>query len=133
MGQRELALAHVLTGLLESEDNQRTNHLDAFTFDSYLQQHLKQPIQLDVIAREFGLSKSSLCRIIPKLTGMTVVQNFETARIEKAKALLQSGVFNVSGTGQRVGYEDPYYFSKVFKKHTGFSPRRWKQSSSPAN
>lgn len=59
-------------------------------------------------------------------TGMTPQQYITDIRIRKAKELLSSSSFNISEISNIVGYDNPFYFSRIFKKNTGQSPREYK-------
>ena len=55
-------------------------------------------------------------------TGQTFKEYLTEIRIKKAKELLRMTGLRSADIGYRVGYNDPHYFSSVFKKHTGLSP-----------
>jgi len=59
-------------------------------------------------------------------TGMTPQQYLTNIRLTKAKELLLSSSFNISEISSIVGYDNPFYFSRIFKKNTGYSPREYK-------
>lgn len=59
-------------------------------------------------------------------TGMTPQQYLTNIRLAKAKELLFSSSFNISEISSIVGYDNPFYFSRIFKKNTGLSPREYK-------
>lgn len=59
-------------------------------------------------------------------TGMTPQQYITDIRVAKAKELLPSSSFNISEISSIVGYDNPFYFSRIFKKNTGQSPREYK-------
>jgi AraC-like DNA-binding protein len=71
----------------------------------------------------------SLFRFIHKfkdLTGMTPIEYLTQIRINEAKFLLSNSPLNVAEISSIVGYDDPLYFSRVFKKVTGISPKNYK-------
>ena len=76
----------------------------------------------------FFVSKTSLCRAAKKLCGETIQTMHERQKIEWARTLLKLGTLNVTEVSMRVGYEDPFYFSRVFSKLVGMSPRDWRKS-----
>jgi len=83
------------------------------------------------MANHFHLSKATLCRQTQKLCNRTVLDISESHKINGAKILLDSGSLNITQVARRVGYPDPFYFSRVFKKHTGLSPKHWLKKNSP--
>ncbi|MNP54582.1 HTH-type transcriptional activator Btr [compost metagenome] len=57
-----------------------------------------------------------------KLTGQTIVEVHTKLRINKAIDLMRNTSLNVSEISDRLGYNNPYYFSRVFKKVMGEPP-----------
>ena len=49
--------------------------------------------------------------------------------MEKAREILSEGHFSIQTVAKRVGYDDPYYFSKLFKKKFGYSPSTFKSQA----
>ncbi len=68
-------------------------------------------------------SREYFIRVFRAYTGYTPAQFQQVRRIERAKHLLQSGR-SVKETADLLGYADPFYFSRLFKKRTGISPAR---------
>lgn len=126
MGRRELLLAETLVLLLgATQDEDRHSTLTAPALTEYLRDNIDEPTRLDSIAEHFNMSRSSLCRKTRTLCGKTVQQLHEEIKMQWARSLLETGLLNISQVAHRVGYNDPFYFSRVFKKHTGSSPRNW--------
>lgn len=96
--------------------------LSTTAIEQYLVDHLAEPNDLDRMAAHFGLSKATLCRLSRKLFDRTLVDLAEEKKIHWAKVLLEIHGLNVSEAARRVGYHDPFYFSRVFKKRMGKSP-----------
>lgn len=74
------------------------------------------------LAKDVGLSRSMLHRRLIKLTGKSTRELITEIRITKAKELLEDNVATASEVAYRVGFSDPSYFTKVFKKHFHVSP-----------
>lgn len=130
MGFREELLIRILLKLSAPQTPETMPHLSAETILNYLSEAMAKPTDLDAMASDFDLSKSSLCRIVKKSCGKTVQKLHEELKINWAKTLLESGYFSVAEVAARVGYGDPLYFSRVFKKQTGRAPRAWKSTGS---
>lgn len=92
---------------------------------NYLVEHLNEMTNLDKMAEELMVSKSHLVRRAKELTGFTIQTLHEKLKIEQAKNLLQVESIKLSEIATRLGFQNQNYFSSVFKKNTGMSPRAW--------
>ncbi len=72
-----------------------------------------------------GVSPSHLNAVFKSYTAMTPYQYFISIKIRKAKELLESGALPIKEVAFRLGFDDPYYFSRLFRKKTGVAPSRW--------
>ncbi len=77
---------------------------------------------VEELAQKVGLSRSMLHRKLKKLTGKSASEHITELRLTHAKNLLENDVATVSEIAFRVGFSDPSYFNKVFKKHFNVSP-----------
>ncbi len=106
--------------------NKEDKHLlNTYKILEYLNKHLNEPTNLDEIAKELNLSISSLMRKTKQMTGLTIQRLHEKLKIEKAKSLLENKIMNISEISDYLGYQNQFYFSAVFKKNTGMSPKKW--------
>ncbi|SFC80030.1 hybrid sensor histidine kinase/response regulator transcription factor [Algibacter pectinivorans] len=76
------------------------------------------------IAEEVGMSTSKLYRKIKQLTDLTPYEFIRTIQLKKSAQLLKTKRYNVSEVSDMIGFNDPFYFSKVFKKQFGYSPSK---------
>ena len=90
----------------------------------FIQEGFDSQLNLDVIARALGASKSQICKEFRGHYNITVMDHVTRVRIEASKRLLQARV-RVADVAQFVGFTDPYHFSRVFKKVTGQSPKQF--------
>ena len=127
MGPLELLLAEALILLAELAHPVHPT-ITVESIERYFQEYISEPHYLDTMAAFFCVSKSSLCRRIKQLTGRTALRISEHHKIEWAKTLLKLGSANVSEVSLRLGYQDPFYFSRVFKKHLGICPRDYQKA-----
>ncbi len=74
------------------------------------------------LCSELGISSSTLYRRVKELTDLSPNEFVRTIRLKKAVQLLKSKRNNVSEVSDMVGFNDPYYFSRCFKKQFGFPP-----------
>ncbi len=83
-----------------------------------------QPITVESIANDLRLDRRYLARIFKASVGISVQEYLIKVRMEQAEKLLRDGL-SVSMTAELVGYNDPFNFSKMFKKYHGVSPSRF--------
>ena len=76
-----------------------------------------------------GVSTSHLNAVFKSYTAMTPYQYFISIKIRKAKELLEAGALPIKEVAFRLGFNDQYYFSRLFRKKTGVAPSRWSVSS----
>ncbi len=74
------------------------------------------------LAAACGISPSSLRRACKKEFGMTPTETIRKRRLEKAKALLEEGGLRVKDVAALCGFEDEFYFSRLFTRETGIPP-----------
>lgn len=98
----------------------------------FIQQHFDFKLDLDTIVQSVSSSKSHLCRAFKSQTGYTPIEYLTKVRIDASKRLLLTGL-PVSTVARLVGFQDPYYFSRVFRKLAGTSPTDFsvRQKSDP--
>lgn len=92
----------------------------------FIMKHYHEPISLNVIAENIYLSPSYISDLFKNQTGENITDYLARVRIEKAKILLKDLQIKSYEIGEMVGYKDPAYFSKVFKKVVGVSPNEYR-------
>jgi len=83
-------------------------------------------LNVDFIATEMGLSRSSLYRKLRSLTGETVNDFIRNIRMRKGLLLLKEGKLNISEVAYETGFKSLSYFTTSFKKHFGYNPTELK-------
>jgi AraC-like DNA-binding protein len=95
----------------------------------YLQENYREPYSLEKLASAFDCKAAYLLRLYNKVTGSTPTQEIIKLRIEKAKRLLAGHAdLEIKQVASAVGYEDPLYFSRLFKRETGLAPTAFRDS-----
>lgn len=95
---------------------------------SYLSQHFANPnLMLQDVARHVLMSNSRFSTIFAQETGFTFTEYLTALRIAKAKELLSATAMRSSQIAAQVGYNDPHYFSYLFKKNTGMTPSEFRR------
>ncbi len=95
----------------------------------YIQAHYAEDLTVKRIADRLYVSPSYLMHAFKESTSETVNDYITSCRIGKAKELLRTGRYRTYEVCERVGIRDPRYFSQLFKKHTGLTPRDFVKSS----
>jgi len=96
----------------------------------YIDSNLNGKLQLNEVAEVFGLSPAYLSVLFKKSTESGFSEYVNTKKIDRAKEMLLSGDMKIYEVADALGFESAYYFSKVFKKVDGHSPREYIQSKS---
>jgi AraC family transcriptional regulator of arabinose operon len=86
----------------------------------------QEPITLRELAAIAGLSQAHFCQQFHKYFGAPPITFLIQRRLTTAASLLHGTRLRVGEIGRLVGYEDPYYFSKHFKNHLGYSPLEYR-------
>jgi AraC-like DNA-binding protein len=115
-GGQGARLGHLLTSAGETRRISRAI--------GHLRDHFDEPLKIDDIAREFGMSVSGFHHHFKSVTAMSPVQFQKQIRLQEARRLMLSEDFDAASAAARVGYEDPAYFSREYKKHFGAPPQR---------
>lgn len=94
---------------------------------AYMKQHLDQPLQLDTLATLASLSRSRYSALFKEQTGFAPMDYFNRLRMHHACQLLDTTKLNVKTIADRLGYQDPLYFSRVFRSITDISPMEYRR------
>lgn len=92
----------------------------------YLSRHVCDRVTLDTLSEELHFGKSHLCDVFKKAQGDTIVHYHLKLKIAEAKRLLREEKMTVSEISEQLGFESPAYFSRIFGKLTGMSPRAFR-------
>lgn len=91
----------------------------------YIQNHFEEELSLPRLSERFGVSQSHLSRSFKKEFGMNLTAYINLCRLNAAREMLDKGEKNITETALLVGYGDYAYFSSLFKKQFGLSPREY--------
>ena len=94
----------------------------------YMYRHMEENLTLEQIIKEFELSKGYLNAIFQKHTQYAPMDFYVHLKMKEACKLLRMTDSYIYEVAQRLGYKDQYYFSRVFKKVVGVSPKNYKNS-----
>jgi two-component system response regulator YesN len=119
----------VFAGALAFRDKQAQDQYGAIIHQArkYLENHYPNPdLSLNDVAAQVNLSPGHFSTVFSHETGETFTDCLANIRIEKAKELLRTTTLKSFEISSQIGYNDPHYFSYVFKKHTGLSPKEFR-------
>lgn len=103
------------------------NHQIVVDIIAYIERNFVKNINMDTLAADLYYSANYLNRIFKQETGDTIFDYATKYRIEKAKALLSDHRVKLYEITDMLGYSNPAYFSGVFKKHTGMTPKEYRE------
>lgn len=101
----------------------RYEHTLLETALAYIDAHYEEDIQLEDLAKMYKVSSRYLRKIFMEYVGFSAIEYITMLRIERAKDLLKNTHSSISEIGMDVGYNSFQYFSMMFKKKTGVSPK----------
>lgn len=93
----------------------------------YLEEYYCTKIKVADISRAMNTSYRTLARRFAAETGMTVLDKLTEIRLDKAKQLLLSTKLPIYDIAVKTGYENEFYFSKIFKKKVSCSPKEYRK------
>ncbi|MCR5418562.1 MAG: response regulator [Lachnospiraceae bacterium] len=93
----------------------------------FIDESYASDISLDEVSRIVDISPYYFSKLFKDATGETFIEYLAHLRIEKAKELFQASELTIKEICQPVGYADPNYFSRIFKKNVGVSPTDYKE------
>lgn len=96
----------------------------------YLREHLDSPLRVDELAARVGLSTSHFSALFRRATGGGVVEYVKRLRIARASELLVTSAIPVADIARAVGYEDPFYFARQFRRVQDCSPTEFRRRAS---
>lgn len=100
--------------------------LDLAEIHALMEEHLHGQLDLDALAKHAALSKYTFARKYKQLTGRPPIQHFIHLKMERACYLLDVTGKRVSQVANMLGYDDVYYFSRLFRKVVGVSPSQYR-------
>ncbi len=86
-----------------------------------------KPLTLEMLANKAGLNLQYFCKAFKSITGKTPIDYLNYYRVECAAELLQADIMSVTEVAFSCGFNDLSYFTKLFKRHKGVSPREFKK------
>jgi AraC-like DNA-binding protein len=110
---------NTLSGIESSDRAVIVNSLMQYMNENYMNQ-----ISLETISKKIYLSPAYISKVFKEETGETPINYLIKIRLSKAREMLMTGGLSVKSVARAVGYDDAYYFSKLYKKYHGIAPSR---------
>jgi AraC family transcriptional regulator of arabinose operon len=124
-------LRHLLTEIALHMRRAQANRQHSFNLDavqSFMLENMHRQLDLDTLAATAMLSKYHFANKYKALTGYSPIKHFLNMKMEHACHLLDTSNLSVKGVAAALGYDDPLYFSRLFSKTIGMSPRTYRSS-----
>ena len=139
-GYRQAALAHLTLLLIDLArltadvvgDLRRSGEPLLADVFAVIDRRHTEPLSLRDVARELGMTPGHLTTVVRSRTGRTVQEWIIERRMAEARALLAETDLPVQEVARRVGIFDPGYFSRLFRRTHGTTPRSWRGRPAPA-
>lgn len=96
---------------------------------NFLQKNIDQTYSIKDISEEFKYSPSYIFTLFKKRTGYSLIHFFNLKKMQKACEYLNYTDLSVKEISYKMNFQDPSYFSRLFKKLMGVSPKRYKQNN----
>lgn len=130
-GYQQAALAHLTLLLIDVariagdvvDDFRRSGEPLLADVFAVIDRRLGEPLSLRDVAREVGITPGHLTTVVRRRTGRTVQEWIIESRMAEARKLLAHNDIPVGEVARRVGISDPGYFSRLFRRAHGMSPR----------
>ncbi len=115
-----ISFARRLEGNRQDGERQLTRSI------AFINTHYSSELKIPELAKMENISVSRYNTVFRKMMGCSPTEHIAALRISSACDLLTGTDFNIKEIGEMVGYSDPHFFSKIFKKRTGLSPKDYR-------
>lgn len=95
----------------------------------HIERHHDQPCDLELLGKVAGVTPAHLIRVFRQHLEVTPIEFLWRARVEAAKRLLADSGLGIAEIAYRTGFQSPYHFSRLIRKHLGMSPRQYRQAT----
>ncbi len=99
--------------------------------ETWLAEHYREPHAVAAVVDACRIPERSLKRRFKMATGSTLIAHVQNLRIEEAKRLLETGHLSTDEIAALVGYENPAFFRRLFKRSTGLTPGAYRRMFKP--
>jgi len=114
----------------DGEGDTSSHHKSITYVKQYIQKNYQKSITLDLLANQVSMNASYFSVLFKREEGISLTDYIINVRVSKAMEYLRDPQFKIYEVATKTGFNDEKYFSKVFKKVVGFSPKMYKEKSS---
>ena len=93
----------------------------------YIRQNYRKDLSLEEMSRQMDMSPYYFSKLFKEVTGSNFVEYVTGVRMDQAKKLLLQGKNSIKQICAEIGYSDPNYFSRIFKKYEGVTPSEYRE------
>ena len=111
---------------ISTKKDEHENHLVRQAL-KYIQENFQKDLSLDALSKELDISPYYFSKLFKEETGSNFVEYLTNLRLERAKVLLMDENRSMKKICMEVGYSDPNYFSRIFKKNLGVTPTEYRE------
>ena len=95
---------------------------------NFLSERIYSTVSINELCKTFNYSRTYLSSLFKKHRKTSIMNYYNKLKIKEAKKLLRDKMLSVSEVSQKLGFDNPYYFSRVFKNYENISPSEYKQN-----
>lgn len=122
-------LLRTITSKIDPQPPKENGNPLLASIQAYLSDRVEMKIQIEDLCGEFGYSRSYLSRLFQKETGQSLGKYATKLKIDKAKQWIRETDMNFAQIAAKLAFDNPQYFSRVFKRCTGMTPSEFKNSA----
>lgn len=114
---------------LNADETDHAKQAELETIHNYMREHLEDRVTLNQLAELSSLSPAHFATRYREQTGTSPIQHFLHLKVERACQLLDTTSQSFADISRQLGYDDAYYFSRLFKKVMGKSPSDYRHTA----
>lgn len=122
------AVYDFLAAIYDAEDKSKSANKIIYETKQYIKENYMKTIRLEDIVKQVYVTPCYLSNLFKRETGINLIDYLNQHRVNVAKQHLGECRLRVYEISSLVGFQDERYFTKVFKKHTGLSPKQYRDS-----
>lgn len=105
----------------------RISHKKVKEIVLYIRNRFNQELSIQSLAEQFYLSPNYLCQLFKREAGETIVEHISRQRIEYACKLLEETDMSIYQVGEKCGFNDYFYFTRIFKRYRKMTPTQYRE------